>query len=112
MHAQASSSPSPHSGRRRAVVERKSRGPYLYLVSVVLGALISTVAWVYLVRAAIDFGRTAMDGRAPAWAFAGAATIGATVCLLLVFALLHRGLRALGWARDLQAPRYSGRRVK
>lgn len=80
-----------------------------------LGVLLSGVAWAFLVRAAIDFGRAARDGRGAAWAVCGAATLGATACLLLLFVLVARIGRALGVGqRERYEPRRSsgGRRVK
>lgn len=84
------------SGRRRAAVKRSGLGAVPTLVLLVLGVALSVVAWVFLVRAAIDFGQTARGGQALAWAFAGGATVGAIGCLLLTFVLLARVGRVLG----------------
>ncbi len=59
----------------------------MYLVA----ALAAAAAWVYLVRLAIELGRAARDDSdAMAWGLTVAATIGAAICLLLVFVLLAR----------------------
>lgn len=93
-------------GRRRAdkkAVPGPKRLPYVVLIA--LGVLAAAVAWAFLVRAAIDFGQVARDGRGAAWAICGAATFGAAVCLLLAFVLLARGWRLVG-----PHPRYRPRR--
>lgn len=82
------------------------------LVLLGIGAAASGVAWVFLVNAAIDFGRVARRGDAMAWVFTGAATIGATVCLLLLFVLAARLLVALGLVSEYKPRRSSGRRAK
>ena len=63
----------------------------------------------YLVRAAIDFGQAGRDGQTTAWAVCGSATIGAAVCLLLVFVLVARIWAALGLNSEYQPRRSSGR---
>jgi hypothetical protein len=83
-------------GRRRAAAKRSGLGAVSSLLLLVLGVVASVAAWVFLVRAAIDFGHTALGGQAPAWAFAGGATLGAIGCLLLTFVLLARVGRVLG----------------
>jgi hypothetical protein len=56
-----------------------------------LGAVVAIAAWGYLVRLAIDLGRDARDDpSAMAWGVAALATLGAAICLLLVFVLLGR----------------------
>ena len=82
------------------------------LAGLVLGALVCGVAWFFLVRAAIDFGRLARDGESVAWAFTVAATIGATACLLLMFILLTRVLMALGLVSEYRPRRAAGRRTR
>ena len=62
-------------------------------------------ALVFLVRAAIDFGQLARDGNGAAWAFCAGATLGATLCLLLVFVLGARMWARLGLARVARAER-------
>jgi hypothetical protein len=49
---------------------------------------VASAAWVFLVRAAIDFGEAASGSAG--WAMTIGAGIGATLCLLLVFVLLAR----------------------
>lgn len=75
-----------------------------------LGAVLSGVAWVYLVRAAIEFGRLARGGQSQAWLFTGAASLGAVVCALLVLVLLARALRALGLISGYKPRRAAARR--
>ncbi len=77
----------------------------------VLGAVAGSGAWLYLVRAAIDFGGAARGGDTPAWAFTAAATLGASVCLVLVFVLLSRGLVTVGVVSDYRPRRAAGRRA-
>jgi hypothetical protein len=67
---------------------------------------------VFLVNAAIDFGRTARGGDGTAWLFTGAATLGAILCLLLLFVLGARLLTALGLVSEYKPRRSSGRRAK
>ena len=77
-----------------------------------LGALLSGVAWVYLVRAAIAFGRLARCGQAQAWLFTIAASLGAVVCAVLVLVLVARALRKLGLISDYKPRRAApGRRA-
>lgn len=97
-------------GRRRAEVARRpSRlGEHAGLV---LGAVAGGVAWFFLVGAAIDFGRVARAGDGAAWAFTGAATLGATVCLVLVFVLAARLLVSVGLISEYKPRRAAGRRT-
>ena len=98
-------------GRRRAAKPKRGvRRPLLAALG--LGALVCGVAWFFLVRAAIDFGRLARDGEAVAWAFTVAATIGATACLLLMFLLVTRVLMALGLVSEYRPRRAAGRRTR
>ena len=99
-------------GRRRADTKTQSRPrhwPKLLLLG--LGVLAAAGAWAFLVRAAIDFGQVARDGRPVAWAVCGAATMGAAVCLLLAFVLVARAWTLLGLRSDYQPRRSSGRRA-
>lgn len=99
------------SGRRRAAKQKRAvRRPLL--VGLGVAALACGVAWYFLVRAAIDFGRLARDGESMAWAFTGAATVGATACLLLLFLLVTRILMALGIVSDYRPRRAAGRRTR
>jgi fatty acid desaturase len=95
-------------GRRRA---EKQRGPSRrpLLAALAFGALGSGVAWLFLVKAAIEFGRLARDGQDLAWAFTAAASVGAAACLLLMFVLGARVLVALGLVSEYK-PRRSARR--
>ena len=99
-------------GRRRADTKTQSRPrhwPKVLLLG--LGVLAAAGAWAFLVRAAIDFGQVARDGRPVAWAVCGAATVGAAVCLLLAFVLVARAWTLLGLRSDYQPRRSSGRRA-
>jgi hypothetical protein len=98
-------------GRRRAAKSKRPvRRPVLAALG--LGSLLCGVAWFFLVKAAIDFGRLARDGQDIAWAFTAAATIGATACLLLMFILAARVLIALGLVSDYRPRRSAGRRTR
>lgn len=97
-------------GKRRAEIKRKA--PRRLLGALVLGAVAAGIAWYFLVIAAIDFGRLARGGESQAWLFCGAATLGATICLLLVFVLLARVLAALGLISDYRPRRSSGKRAR
>jgi hypothetical protein len=98
-------------GRRRAEKKRApNRRPVL--TALALAALGSGVAWVFLVRAAIAFGRLARDGQSLAWAFTVAASVGATACLLLMFVLGARVLVALGILSEYKGRRSAGRRAR
>jgi hypothetical protein len=78
-----------------------------------LGMLVAAGAWYLLVRAAIDFGQVARDGRSAAWAFCGLATLGAALCLLLVIVLGARLWTRLAGDRPAYTPkRAAGRRVR
>lgn len=96
-------------GRRRAAkVPGASKLPYR--AGLVLVAVAAGVAWFFLVRAAIDFGRVARAGDSTAWFFTGAATIGATLCLLLLLVLVGRMLVSLGLISEYKPRRSAGRR--
>jgi hypothetical protein len=99
-------------GRRRAdtKVPSRPRGKPKVLL-LVLGVLAAAGAWAFLVRAAIDFGQVARDGRPVAWAVCAAATVGAAVCLLLAFTLVARACALLGLRSEYQPRRSSGRRA-
>jgi hypothetical protein len=97
-------------GRRRAEKRSAPRAKRPYVVLLALGVVASAAAWVFLVRAAIDFGQLARGGRSAAWVVCGASTIGAAVCLLLVFVLVSRAWTALGLSSDYQPRRSSGGR--
>jgi hypothetical protein len=99
-----------NAGRRRA--EKPEPGPKRLprALLLVLGVLLALLAWWYLVKAAITFGQAARDGQAAAWAVCAGATVGAAVCLLLVFVLVARGWELLGLHSDYQPRRSSGGR--
>ncbi len=61
-----------------------------------VAALVSLVAWGFLVWAAIDFGRTARGGDEQAWLFLAVASLGGVVCLFLCLMLVTLLLRKLG----------------
>jgi hypothetical protein len=99
-------------GRR---AHRKSKGradttPLLHLVGNGVGAVLTGIAWFYLVGAAIDFGVVAARGRSMAWVFTLGASLGAVVCLALMLALVGRGLRTLGYLSDYKPRRAAARR--
>ena len=91
--------------------ERASRrsGPLLPLVGYGVGVLVSAAAWLFLVKAAIDFGASARDGEDEAWWFLGLAVLGAILCLLLTLVLIGRALMAAGLISDVK-PRRAHRR--
>jgi hypothetical protein len=95
--------------RSRRAAKHAGGGHLVYAFSMLLGAALACVAWFFLVRSAIDFGRVALNGENNAWLVLGAATAGAAVCLLLVFVLVLRALRALGIVHRRR--RYAGHRA-
>jgi len=103
-------------GRRRAEKTRSRRvsGSTVRLVVSALGVLLSAVAWFFLVNAAIEFGQAARAGRSVAWLFTLAATLGATLCLLLVFVLCARAWKNAGLASNGYQPKRAapGRRSR
>ena len=96
-------------GRRRAEPARPAL-PKGRLAAHVALALLTGAAWVYLVRAAIDFGGLGRSGNNTAWLFAALATFGAIGCLLLAIALVTRVLTMLGLVREQQPKRTAARR--
>lgn len=97
------------SGRRRAAPARPSL-PKGRIAAHLALALLTGAAWVYLVRAAIDFGTLGREGEALAWVFAALATLGAIGCLLLAIVLVTRVLTLLGLIREQQPKRAAARR--
>lgn len=89
---------------------RASSAPVFHLASLAVGAILTGVAWFYLVGAAIDFGVLGRNGQGTAWLFTAAASLGAIVCLVLFLALVGRGLRTLGFISDYQPRRAAARR--
>jgi hypothetical protein len=99
-------------GRRvqRKDSKRGDIGPLLQLAGTGVGAVLTGVAWFYMVGAAIDFGVVAVRGRSAAWVFTLGAALGAVVCLVLMLALVGRGLRTLGYISDYKPRRAAARR--
>lgn len=98
-------------GRRaQRTTGSKSSSPLAHLAALGFGALLTGVAWYILVRAAVDFGGAALDGRSAAWIFAVGAALGAVVCLMLMLALIGRGMRTLGFISDYKPRRAAARR--
>lgn len=95
-------------GRRVQKRTREISG--VQLVSLGLGALLTGLAWVFLVGAAIDFGVLAVGGQSMAWLFTVGASVGAVVCLVLVITLVARGLRMLGLLSEHRPRRAAARR--
>ena len=89
---------------------RASSAPVFHLAALTVGAILTGTAWLYLVRAAIEFGVLARNGQSSAWLFTGAASLGAVVCLVLFLALVGRGLRTLGFLSDYKPRRAAARR--
>jgi hypothetical protein len=89
-------------GRRRAEKAPTPRLPYALLRA--FSTVLAGAAWVLLVRTAITLGRAAHD--VLGWGLTVAATVGATMCLLLVFALLARL-----WVALRRKSRYQPRRA-
>ncbi len=73
-------------------------------------ALATGAAWVYLVRAAIDFGALARGGQGLAWLFAALATLGAVGCLLLAILMVTRVLVLIGALTEQRPSRPPARR--
>ena len=91
--------------------QTRTRSTPCALVGVLgLGALLTAVAWLYLVGAAIDFGVLARRGQSEAWLFTAASSLGAIVCLVLFFGLVGYGLRQLGLVSDYKPRRAAPRR--
>jgi hypothetical protein len=98
---------------RRALRERPARsgsGPGRGAAVLGGGVLLAGAAWLYLVGAAIEFGVLAVRGEGVAWVFALGASLGAVVCLVLVLALVDRGLRSFGLVSDYRPRRAASRR--
>lgn len=90
----------------RSGAGRRGRVPLM-----LLGTLLTAVAWAYLVRAAIDFGASARQGDGTAWWFLGLASLGGIACLFVALMLLTWTARALGVTRGPDAgPRSRGGR--
>lgn len=91
-------------GARRG--ERKKRSFDPRLAGIGAGALLSLAAWIFLVRAAITFGREARGGDGGAWLFLAIAALGAVACLFLSLMLATVLLRRLGIIEERQPHRH------
>lgn len=98
-----------HRAHRQAEAGAES-APRAHVVSLGIGVVLTAVAWFYLVRAAVDFGVAAVNGLVAAWLFTLGAALGAVVCLVLMLALVGRGLRSLGFISDYKPRRAGARR--
>jgi hypothetical protein len=74
------------------------------------GVLLAGAAWLFLVRAAIDFGAAARGGEGLGWLFLALAVAGAIGCLLLALVLGGRVLMATGIVSDYKPRRAQNRR--
>jgi len=95
-------------GRRRAEKVKSPSGiaRFRRTPAHLLGALVASAAWLFLVRAAILFGRAARDGNGVlGWVFTAAASLGAVLCLMLVLTLLSRAWSAFAGHSDYQPRR-------
>lgn len=81
-------------GARRGERRKRSFDPRLAGVGVGMG--LAFIAWVFLVKAAITFGRDARGGDGTAWIFLAIASVGAVACLFLSLMLGTVVLRRLG----------------
>ena len=95
-------------GRHSAPVAQ-SRPPVRLLIGYAVGVLACAAAWVFLVRAAIDFGVTARGGEGVGWVFMVLAGLGAIGCLLLGLLLAGRVLMATGIISDYKPRRAQSR---
>ena len=91
-------------GARRG--ERKKRSFQPVLAGIGGAAALSLVAWIFLVKAAITFGREARGGDGGAWIFLGIASVGAVACLFLSLMLVTVVLRRLGIIEERQPHRH------
>lgn len=89
-------------GKHSGAAAEPRQLPRRRLLGLALGITLTLVAWGFLVWAAIDFGASARDGQAVAWAFLALATIGATACL---FVTLILGTRLVTTLRGESATR-------
>lgn len=89
---------------------RAGPGPLQRAAPLLLGALVTTVIWLYLVGAAIDFGGVAIHGEIRAWVFMLAPMLGAVASLVVMMSLLTRALTELGVIGDGRPRQAGGRR--
>lgn len=102
------------STRGKRAGSRKAAAPSgsVRVTALLAGAcLFLVIAWWVLVRAAIDFGRSARDGDGLAWLFLAVASLGAMACLFAGLLVGVRLLVALGVLREVPAVA-GGRRAK
>jgi len=93
-------------GPRRAAHRPRRSGRVRWLL---LGACLAlVVAWVFLVKAAIDFGRSARAGETAGWFFLTLASLGAIACLFAGLLIGVRLLVAMGVISEV--PRAAGGR--
>ncbi|HET7736904.1 MAG TPA: hypothetical protein VFK52_13075 [Nocardioidaceae bacterium] len=99
-------------GRRRAEPTSSLPSPVLILGGLFAGAVVSALAWYFLVNAAIDFGSEARNGRGIAWLFCVLATAGAIACMVMLLVLGTRGFALLGLGSRGPSAGTHGRRAK
>ena len=88
-------------GRHKA---RRLSFPLTGLVLHLLGAVLAGVAWLVLVRVAIDLGTDARtDGDARDWGYVVLTGVAAVVALVLAMQLIARTLRRLGLVSDYRS---------
>lgn len=97
-------------GRRRAAPRAPARPPHFpgRLLALTVGAIAAGLAWVFLVRAAIDFGTIARDGEPVAWVLTVLAGLGAAACLMAAIGFVTRVLVLLGWVDETPHPHRRG----
>ena len=85
-------------GARRGARQRRGFNPRL--VGIGAASVVALAAWVFLVKAAISFGREARGGDGTAWLFLVVASVGGVACLFLSLMLGTLLLRKLGIIED------------
>jgi hypothetical protein len=91
-------------GARRG--EKQKRGFDPRLAGLGAASVVLLVAWVFLVRAAISFGRDGRGGDGTAWVFLAIASTGAVACLFLSLMLGTLILRRLGILEEKRPHRH------
>ena len=99
-------------GRRRAEPASSLPSPFRVLGLLFGGAVLSALAWYFLVNAAIDFGSEARGGRGIAWLFCALATVGAIACMVMLLVLGTRAFGLLGFGSHRPSAGTHGRRAK
>lgn len=103
-------------GKGGARAARKHSGPSTgssaasSLALIAGGAVVTGLAWIFLVSAAIDFGSAAVHGQSLAWVFTFGAALGGVVAMVLLLALVGRGMRVLGLLSEYRPRRVAPRR--